>query len=332
MQSFLRIEEADKQAFQPGFMQSAKLFRDGLVAADDLWRHDAERDPDVSILAYPAPRLLAGCLAGETSLPGTTERVDEVEHGDVVDLRLDPIVDLFRLMVGRRRDNPAHSGHPHTTSIVRRQIVDVICALPVRLQRRHFCEHPIAMAHAEIDAFVGEGGVHQYWTWIAGRPRRYQGPVRLIITAFEIKAFGLRPQILHQADKLVRHVVSFVVPDRLPEAERRHLAFRIAGDDVQAPAAARDVIDSRAELGDMQRMKPVGDVRCGKQAEPLGDRRGRRGRGQKIERSTVVVGLATLTEPAPEWDLVIEPDLLGELHQPHRVRPFPVVLQPRRIA
>src|ERR1700730_13895677 len=74
-------------------------------------------------------------------------------------------------------------------------------------------------------------------------------------------------------------------------------------------------------------MEAVRDVGRGKQSDALGDRRRRRGGGQKVQRRSVVIRFSTLAEPASEWNLVVKPDFFGELNQLARMLPLPEILQ-----
>src|SRR5262245_1283940 len=89
MQTLLRIEETNQHALQTGCMQIPQLLGDGLITADKLRRHDAKRNPHVSLLPHTAPRLFPGGATREPRFARTAQRIDEVHHGIMIDLGLD---------------------------------------------------------------------------------------------------------------------------------------------------------------------------------------------------------------------------------------------------
>ncbi|HUY29142.1 MAG TPA: hypothetical protein VMV27_17155 [Candidatus Binataceae bacterium] len=77
-------------------------------------------------------------------------------------------------------------------------------------------------------------------------------------------------------------------------AEQRLFILDPAGDDVETPSPARDVVDGRAALRKMDRMESVGDVSGRKQHDPAGYLRQRRRGTHKIEPIFVKAGDAAM--------------------------------------
>ena len=128
-----------------------------------------------------------------------------------------------------------------------------------------------------------------------------------------------RPQRLHQLGELVRHRVALVVVDLLV-AEHARFAGHEPGHDVETPPAVGDVVDGRAELGEIKRMpRPVEHVDGRDEKDALGDH-GERGRGdERVERLLAKPDSsagAAFSHPLREPEGQIESQRLGALGEP----------------
>jgi len=111
----------------------------------------------------------------------------------------------------------------------------------------------------------------------------------------------------------VGHDVAMVVLDGV-EAEHLEFALLVAGHDVEPPAAAADVVDGRAELGEMQRVPAVQDVHGRDEQDALGERCEPGRDDQRIGRHLAELHLpavAALAQPLRKAEHEVEAQFLG---------------------
>ena len=116
------------------------------------------------------------------------------------------------------------------------------------------------MAGGEGHAHVGVAGIHQDRPRLANGLGTDDGMVGLEITAFEVDGLVAGPQPLHERDELVGHLVGLVVLVALLAEHARFPADCRRPSRRSGPSALGDEVDGGAHLGDVDRMKLVGDV------------------------------------------------------------------------
>ena len=145
-----------------------------------------------------------------------------------------------------------------------------------------------------------------------------------------VVAARLGPEALDDLPPFLRIGVAVVVVLRQVDAHRVVLGLVPAGDDVEAGAAAADLVDGGHLLGGDERVVERG-VDRGEDEDAL--RLGEQPRCERdgIEHALVEVGLAAVPDPARDREHEVEPHLVGEPAEPEVVVPrrLPAILDLR---
>ena len=173
-------------------------------------------------------------------------------------------------------------------------------------------EDQVGMLRRIVEAGGGRRSVHQERAPLSGL-RRQEGALRLPELSREGEFLVFGPEPLHDGGELVGHHVAEIVLDRL-QPEHAVFARLVAGDDVDAPASATDVVHGCAELCEMQRMPCVKDVDGIDQHDRSGQRGERCIGDDRIDLVLAKVHLAAVAafaEPLREAEYQVEAECFG---------------------